>query len=162
MIDNIKNNLTTVIIVFLGLLLCSLSILLLVFNTNIKNFSKRTTWNVKITNIKTINISSEDRNKYIPEVMSDSSVKFGTQLLNKKDSITYVITVENNGTIDAYLKNIIVDNFNDSNIDYKIQSDKILKSDESTNITIKLYKKTNKKIEEKDYLVTVLYEQLRT
>lgn len=62
-------------------------------------------WNVGITNVEIQNISS-GCDGGTPEY-TDTDVKFYAKLQKPGDSITYAITIENLGTIDATLNDVI-------------------------------------------------------
>ncbi len=61
-------------------------------------------WNVKIINIEAQNVS--DGCDYGTPQFTDTSATFDAKLMKPGDSITYVITIQNAGTIDATLNNI--------------------------------------------------------
>ena len=58
-------------------------------------------WDVKIKSVD-INYVSEGCDAGVPE-FTDTSVKFSTKLVKPGDYVTYAITIENAGTIDAKL-----------------------------------------------------------
>ena len=62
-------------------------------------------WNVKITGID-VSFVSDGCDAGTPQ-FTDSTVTFDAKLVKPGDSITYLITVENNGTFDAKLSNAI-------------------------------------------------------
>ncbi len=63
-------------------------------------------WNVKITGIETMDISEGcDAG---PLQFTNTTVTFNAKLKKPGDVITYVITIENAGTIDATLENVII------------------------------------------------------
>ena len=61
---------------------------------------------VKITNIEVSNIVGGAADKEEVTTHTDTTATFGTTLQSPGDSITYDITIENQGTIDAILKTI--------------------------------------------------------
>ena len=61
---------------------------------------------VKITNIEVSNIVGGAQDKEGVTTHTDDTATFGTTLQSPGDSITYDITIENQGTIDAVLKTI--------------------------------------------------------
>ncbi len=62
-------------------------------------------WNVKIINVEAQDIS-EGCDPGTPEY-TNTTVTFDSKLVKPGDSITYVVTIENAGTIDATLDNIL-------------------------------------------------------
>lgn len=62
-------------------------------------------WNVKITNIEAIEIS-EGCDSGSPQ-FTNTTVTFDAKLVKPGDSITYLVTIKNLGTIDAVLSNIV-------------------------------------------------------
>ncbi len=145
-----------IIIIILGVIL--ISSLLLLATVCINKKSEEPIWNIKVTSIKILNKSSDDNVKYEPEVLTDASVKFGVNL-KKEDTVTYLVTIENNGTIDAEFKNIIVDDLSNSNIRYEIKNKKVVKADSSTNIKIKLYNDKNNTTKQADFSAIFVYKQ---
>ena len=61
---------------------------------------------VKIINIEVSNIVGGAQDKSEVTTHTDTTATFGTTLQSPGDSITYNITIENQGTIDAVLKTI--------------------------------------------------------
>ena len=61
---------------------------------------------VRITDIQVSNIVGGAQDKEGVTTHTDTTATFGTTLQNPRDSITYDITIENQGTIDAVLKTI--------------------------------------------------------
>ena len=62
-------------------------------------------WNVKITNVKAQEVSN-GCDPGVPEY-TNTTIKFNAKLVKPGDSITYIVTIENAGTIDATLDNIL-------------------------------------------------------
>ncbi len=62
-------------------------------------------WDVKITNIDVQNVSSGC--DYGEPQYTNTSATFAAKLKNPGDSVTYVVTVKNAGTINAVLNNVI-------------------------------------------------------
>ncbi len=62
-------------------------------------------WNVRIINIEAKNVS-EGCNPGEPQY-TNTSATFEAKLIKPGDSITYLITIENSGTIDATLDDVI-------------------------------------------------------
>ncbi len=63
-------------------------------------------WNVKITGIETMNISEGCDAGALQ--FTNTTVTFNAKLKKPGDVITYVITIENAGTIDATLSNVTI------------------------------------------------------
>ena len=62
-------------------------------------------WDIKITNITVKNITG-GASKLIEPITSGTSATFKTSLISPGDSMTYEVTVTNNGNVDAKVKNI--------------------------------------------------------
>lgn len=62
-------------------------------------------WNVKITKVTTKNIVG-DATKAFEPVVADTAVTFKTNLVSPSDSMTYEVTISNEGTIDAKVDSI--------------------------------------------------------
>lgn len=96
-------------------------------------------WNVKIINIEAENISEGcDYGK--PEY-TNTSATFNAKLLKPGDSITYVITIQNAGTIDATLDNMTCkeeENGSEAIICTNTRPADILKAGEQTTFTVKV------------------------
>ena len=74
------------------------------------------TWSVKITSITPNSIVGTAEDKPEVTTYNDTSATFGVILKSPGDSITYDITIENQGTIDAVLKTIMKTDTNNSAI----------------------------------------------
>ena len=102
-------------------------------------------WNVEITSVKSIRTHGLATNIYKPHKIAALGVSLGASLIESKDYAVYRITIENKGTIDAILDNVIVDQLetDDSNIKYQIdgteKGDVLLKPSKKKYITIKFY-----------------------
>lgn len=115
-------------VVILALIVCvfffSVAYAVLAKNLNISASSNiNASWNIKITDIKSKDVLGTATNSFEPKVLSDTAATFGTNLIAPGDAITYEITIENKGTINAILKDIIVSEsstINNSNIKYNI------------------------------------------
>ena len=87
-------------------------------------------WNVKITNITSKDIVGGAGNKTAP-TYSNTTATFSTTLQSPGDSITYDITVSNEGTIDAKLDDITLSNSNNPAITFitsgLVKGDSLLK-----------------------------------
>ena len=62
-------------------------------------------WNIKIINVSTKNIIGNATKAFEP-VVSDTAVTFKTNLVSPGDSMTYSVTIANEGTIDAKVESI--------------------------------------------------------
>ncbi len=101
-------------------------------------------WNVKIVNIEAQNVS--DGCDYGAPQYTDTTATFDAKLVNPGDSITYVITIENAGTIDAKLDNIICTDQEDGSdaISYiTTEPATSLKAGEQTTFTIEVVYDSN-------------------
>lgn len=106
------------------LLIISVSYSVLAESLNIKGIGTiDSKWDVSITDIYSGDVVKTATNLFEPKILSSTSVSFGANLLSPNDSITYTVTIENKGTIDAVLEDIVIDensNNANSNIRYKI------------------------------------------
>ena len=75
-------------------------------------------WSVKITNITSKDIVGTAGNKTAPSY-TDTTATFATTLQSPGDSITYDITVTNDGTLDAQLDKITITNSNNPAITFE-------------------------------------------
>lgn len=123
-------------------------------------------WNVKITNIEaeeTINTADSGLPEY-----TDTTAKFNAKLKNPGDAVKYVITVQNIGSIDAKLDNVIFfsDEKNDSPaILYETSElSPILTAGETTTLTVTVQYDPNVKevplIKTKTIIGTLNYVQM--
>ena len=96
-------------------------------------------WDVKISNIEVQDVS--DGCDYGEPKYTNTSATFNAKLQKPGDSITYVITIKNDGTIDATLNNVIFKEdengspaiiYTTSNLDYS------LKAGEQTKLNVKI------------------------
>ncbi len=98
-------------------------------------------WDIKITNITSKDIVGKATDEG-SQVVDDLSATFKVNLVSPDDSITYEITVENNGNIDAELANIKVTKNTNSAIKFEtngIEEGEILTANGGTDIlTIKV------------------------
>lgn len=141
-------------------------------NLNIfTNSSIDASWNIKITDIKSTKVIGTATNSFEPKAISSTVATFGTNLISPGDSITYEITIENKGTIDALLDDYIVtetSTIKNSNIKYNISgiAKKIttLNVDEKNIIYLQVFyndldNSDNLKAETKDLGITFIYQQ---
>ena len=100
-----KNN---IIITFLIAIVCIMAITYAAFSTtlNINGTANiDSNWDIKITDVTTKNIIGEATKAFEP-VVSDTSATFKTNLTSPGDSMTYTVTVTNEGTVDAKVESI--------------------------------------------------------
>lgn len=100
-----KNN---IILTLLVAIVAIMAITYAAFSTslNITGSSTITSkWDVKITNVTTKNILG-DATKAFEPVVSETAVTFKTDLVQPGDSMTYEVTIKNEGTIDAKVDSI--------------------------------------------------------
>lgn len=128
-------------------------------------------WNVLITDIESEDIVGTATNASSPTVLSPTSASFGANLLAPGDSITYAITIENKGTIDAKLSDIILSdstNNENGNIKYTLTGVEkgitSLKVNEVNKAYLRVYydasgSSDNLEAETKNISVSLLYEQ---
>ena len=102
--------------------LCSILLLMTIgyaaFNTLLTingTTSITSNWDIKITNIKE-NTKEGDATDEGPQVVDDLSATFKVNLVSPGDYITYDVTIENNGNIDAELNKIILPQLNNEAI----------------------------------------------
>ena len=100
-----KNN---IVITFLIAIVCIMAISNAAFSTtlNINGTANiDSNWDIKITDVITKNIVGNATKAFEP-VVSDTSATFKTNLVSPGDSMTYTVTVTNNGTVDAKVGSI--------------------------------------------------------
>ena len=90
-------------------------------NLNIRGTSAITSnFSVRITDITTKEIKGNAYNSIAP-TFTNTSASFKVHLVNPGDSMTYEVTVLNDGNIDAKLENLNITDSQNPGIDYKIQ-----------------------------------------
>ena len=100
-----KNN---IIISFLIAIVCIMAISYAAFSTTLNingSASIDSNWNIKITSVITKNLVGSATKAFEP-VVSDTAVTFKTNLVKPGDSMTYQVTIANEGTIDAKVDSI--------------------------------------------------------
>ena len=100
-----KNN---IIVITLIVIICIMAISYAAFSTklNINGSANITSdWDIKSTGVTTKNILG-DATKAFEPVVSETSVTFKTNLFSPGDSMTYEVTIANEGTIDAKVDSI--------------------------------------------------------
>ena len=97
-----------IIISFLVAIVCIMAIGYATFQTtlNITGTASITSdWNIKITDVTTKNVIG-DATKAFEPVVSDTAVTFKTNLVSPGDSMTYEVTISNEGNVDAKVESI--------------------------------------------------------
>ncbi len=97
-----------IIISFLVAIVCIMAIGYAAFQTtlNITGTASITSdWNIKITDVTTKNVIG-DATKAFEPVVSDTAVTFKTNLVSPGDSMTYEVTISNEGNVDAKVESI--------------------------------------------------------
>lgn len=131
------------IIVFLCVMLLIMGVGYAAFNSQLKisgTSNVTSSFVVKITNIQSKNVVGGASNKEIP-TFSDDSATFSTSLTSPGDSITYDVTVENQGTIDAVLKTISKTDASNSAILFEtsgLDEGQVLNHGETATMTVKV------------------------
>ena len=110
-------------------------------NLNIKGTSKiNSNWDIRITNVREGAITG-DAEKAKESTWNELTANIEANLYQKGDSIEYIITVENKGTIDATLNNISINEATHEAIKFTYsgvnKNDKLYKG-ESTEIKVKI------------------------
>ncbi len=130
-------------------IICSLLVIVLLMAIGYSTFATqlKLTGTAEITgewNIRIINITAQDVSEGCysgtPQY-SNTNATFDAKLVKPGDSITYVITIENAGTIDATLSNIIFkeeENGSPAIIYTTTSVSNLLKAGEQTTLTIKV------------------------
>lgn len=131
-----------IIIALLGILtLMTAGYAALQTNLNIKGTSKiNSNWDIRITNVREGAITG-DAEKAKESTWNELTANIEANLYQKGDSIEYIITVENKGTIDAILNNISTNKTTNEAIKFTYsginKNDKLYKG-ESTEIKVKI------------------------
>ena len=120
-------------------------------------------WNVKITNIEVSKIEGSP-NPGIP-TYTNTSVTFDAKLNKLGDEVDYLITIENQGSIEAKLDNVVfkTDEFGSDAIFYETSELKnYLKPGEKTSFTVKvMYQKELNGEESKTKSITGIIEYVQ-
>ena len=161
-----KKNVNTIIIIVLLLIVFCISIGYATFAKNIKSISNNNNanWNISITDIKTIDKSNGAKNITDPKVTSSSSAIINCYLNSIGDYIMYEVTIENNGTMDAYISDVIISPL-DSNFKYTVSN---LKTNQVLNhkgfsthntakVKIKIYYDNNQNLENINHNFSVIF-----
>lgn len=97
-----------IIITFLVAIICIMAISYAAFSQTLNITSSATidsNWNIKITSVTTKNILGHATKAFEP-IVSDTAVTFKTNLKYPGDSMTYEVTISNEGTVDAKVDSI--------------------------------------------------------
>ena len=97
-----------IVITFLIGIFCIMSIVYAAFSQTLNITGSAfidSRWNIKITDVATKNVIG-DATKVFEPVVSDTAVTFKTNLVSPGDSMTYSVTITNDGTIDAKVDSI--------------------------------------------------------
>ena len=97
-----------IIITFLVGIVCIMAIAYAAFSTQLNitgSASITSKWDIKITNVTTKNVIGQATKGFEP-VVSDTAVTFKTNLVSPGDSMTYSVTIANEGTVDAKVGSI--------------------------------------------------------
>ena len=113
------------------------------FQSNLKisgTTSISSNWDIRITNVTEGVVTGDAENTKAP-TWDKLTANIEANLYQKGDSIEYIITVENKGTIDAFLSNITTNETKHEAIKFTVQgpnvNDKLFKG-ESTQIKVKI------------------------
>lgn len=104
------------------------------------NASVIASWKVEITSIKEGNVIGGASSVYAPSY-SSSTARFDVNLTSETDSIEYLVTIKNNGDLDAKLDSIVTNKTGSDAIVYEISNIKendILKKGENVTVKIKV------------------------
>ena len=102
-------------------------------------------WKVEITDVKCVKTGGTATNIFDPVKISTLGLSLGASLISEEDFVEYKVTIKNEGTLDAILDNVVVDQLEneDSNIKYAIEGvekgNVLLKASRKKNIIIRLY-----------------------
>lgn len=125
-------------------------------------------WNIEIIDIDTINTVGTTINSSSPKLLSPMSASFAVSLKKPGDAITYKIRIKNNGSIDAYLKDILVSENNAGIIKYSISGittgKTLLNINQENQIYLKLYyneAQSSLISATENYVLNFVYEQKR-
>lgn len=101
-----------IILTFLVAIVCIMAIGYAAFSTslNITGSANITSnWNIKIKEVTTKNINGSATKAFEP-IVSDTAVTFKTNLVSPGDSMTYTVTIANEGNVDAKVESIEMTN----------------------------------------------------
>lgn len=145
--NNGKIKKVTIIALILTVFIMSVAYAILYQNLRIDgNASVIASWKVEITGIKEGNKTGTAESSRVPSYTS-STATFNAMLYDKSDSIEYVITIKNNGKIDAKLDELTAIKGDDDTIIYEVlgvSENDILKAGEERNVTVRVSIDPNK------------------
>ena len=123
-------------------------------------------WSVKITNMKLLEANKTGRAENVSNTFTDTTASFEANLWMPGDSIEYEVTVENQGNIDAVLKDIIQTKTNkDKNLKFSnsLIGTEVLTSGSKMSFTMKVEipeeAKTLPEVKESKYEIQLIYIQ---
>ena len=123
-------------------------------------------WSVKITNMKLLEANKTGRAENVSNTFTDTTASFEANLWMPGDSIEYEVTVENQGNIDAVLKDIIQTKTNkDKNLKFSnsLIGTEVLTSGSKMSFTMKVEipeeAETLPEVKESKYEIQLIYIQ---
>ena len=123
-------------------------------------------WNVKITNMKLLEANKTGRAENVSNTFTNTTASFEANLWMPGDSIEYEVTVENQGNIDAVLKDIIQTKTNkDKNLKFSnsLIGTEVLTSGSKMSFTMKVEipeeAETLPEVKESKYEIQLIYIQ---
>ena len=123
-------------------------------------------WSVKITNMKLLEANKTGRAENVSNTFTDTTASFEANLWMPGDSIEYEVTVENQGNIDAVLKDIIQTKTNkDKNLKFSnsLIGTEVLTSGSKMSFTMKAEipeeAETLPEVKESKYEIQLIYIQ---
>ena len=125
------------IVALFVMLLCSSTIFMTFLTpseigTSVKSVNQ--SWNVKIVNISILNV--EGAPSYDVPTFTNSTYQFNTIFTNVGESVSYQITIRNDGEIDAELDDLFASSINGNNdeveVIYTAPKDTLKKGEETT------------------------------
>ena len=99
------------------------------------------TWDIKITDITVVGFTGSATNAEGPQVTNNTTAIFKTNLVSPSDSMTYEVTVANDGSIPARLNKLTVTDENNPAILFEItgiSENDVLGEHSNTTFTVKV------------------------
>ena len=99
------------------------------------------TWDIKITDITVVGFTGSATNAQEPQVTNNTTAVFKTNLVSPSDSMTYEVTVANDGSIPARLNKLTVTDENNPAILFEItgiSENDVLGEHSTTKFTVKV------------------------
>ena len=99
------------------------------------------TWDIKITDIQSVLVNGKATSPEEPTVENNTTATFKTNLVSPGDSITYEVTVANDGSIPARLDKLTINDQNNPAILFEvtgISEDDILGEHSTTTFNVKV------------------------